>query len=119
MASAAMAAATSTRGGAAMEGERERGGGPKMAASPSPFLRCTRARVLFANLLSVGFLGSLFLGAKAHFGGFFSVAANMNLERPHFSCEFYFSVSSFFIDCSYFRNRFNFCIILYFRASSI
>lgn len=56
------------RGG---HGGGEGGGrGAKMVASPSPFLRCTRARVL-ANLLSVGFLGSLFLGAKAFFWGFF------------------------------------------------
>lgn len=60
MESAATATATSSRGGTAMEG-RERGGGAKMAVSPSPFLRCTRARVLVR-----GFVGPIF-GAKALF----------------------------------------------------
>lgn len=69
MESAATATATSSRGGTAMEG-RERGGGAKMAASPSPFLCCTRARVLVR-----GFVGPIFgsqstffllLGARQH-----------------------------------------------------
>lgn len=44
-----------------------------MAASPSPFLRCARARAL-ANLLSVGFLGGLFGGHSTFFWFLLSVA---------------------------------------------